>query len=145
MQLHNCYHFLTNWMSAFPNRGIYHTGMVFCRYLRNNTQIWECVILSKSLFVQIYLCPVRHWPGQGGHQAPPPGHQPLYHDLHHQPPVHVDGKWMKYLMLTHINQFSFKVRYLWSGIIGKVKFLPSFTNFLRENVPGFNQRSILHW
>ena len=32
VQLHNCYHFLTNWMSAFPNRGIYHTGMVFCRY-----------------------------------------------------------------------------------------------------------------
>ena len=45
VQLHNCYHFLTNWMSAFPNRGIYHTGMVFCRCAARK----KCVILSKHL------------------------------------------------------------------------------------------------
>ena len=32
LQLNNCYYFLAIWMSAFPNRGIYHFGIVFCRF-----------------------------------------------------------------------------------------------------------------
>ena len=31
--MHNCYYFLAIWMSAFPNRGIYHVGILFCRFI----------------------------------------------------------------------------------------------------------------
>ena len=51
--LKNCFNFITTWMLTFPQRGIFHTGLVFCRY--NLLEKW-CLILPWMNQFQVFLC-----------------------------------------------------------------------------------------
>ena len=41
-------------MSAFPNRGIFHTGIVFCRYT-NKYESVLCAVINSAVFRFVYV------------------------------------------------------------------------------------------
>ena len=76
-----------------------------------NNHVWLPYSFN-SQKIKVYLCPLCQGAGDGGHQAPPPGHQSLSCNCYHQLYPHMAGKQRKLLKHSYLNFF---IRFAMSG------------------------------
>ena len=108
-QLKNCFSFITTWMLSFPQRGIFHLGLVFCRH---NIMWDDFTNMNKIWFMKVYLHSICCWSYQGGPDSSPFVNPHIHHCIlcshHHDISCQVSKKICssKYYFYEYFSQVS---------------------------------------